>query len=243
MKLYRTIIISLSFILLITVGCEKLTIPTETNNGQVKLAKKGTCITIQDGILKYQQGHYLAGKPLTTGFDIFGYNYQSRMFKGSYANVYLGGDGFPPYDGNDAAYITANPNVVTKWYWQYRTTKLEMKWNDSWLSTTDCDGDGKLDRHYGFSSYLGSGAWLTNHQSDEYVDNGKTCNWNDFVKIVAAPSDASQTGGVWYNSSGVEIGPVIWGEFALIQEIYNDPCAGYKGKLYVSPAGPGFGKY
>lgn len=242
MKHFRAILIPLFTILLI-IGCDKENTPTESKNELSALSKKGGCVTIQDGVLKYQTGHFLAGQTLKTGFDIFGYNYQGKMFKGSYANVYLGADGLPPYDGNDADYIAAYPNVVTKWYWPYRTTKLEMKWNDAWLSNTDCDGDGKLDRHYGFASYIGSGAWITNHMKDVYEVDGKMCNWNDFVKIVAAPSDAYKSAGIWYNSSGVEIGTVIWTEFALIQEIYNDPCAGFHGKLYLSPAGPGFGKY
>ena len=41
------------------------------------LAKAGG-VTIQEGILKYRSGHYLAGQPLTVGFDPFGYNYKRR---------------------------------------------------------------------------------------------------------------------------------------------------------------------
>ena len=62
-----------------------------------------------------------------------------------------------------------------------------MKWNDTWLSNEDCDGDGKLDRYYGYDSYIGSGAWLTNHNSGVY---DVVCEWDYFVKIVAAPADA-----------------------------------------------------
>ena len=40
---------------------------------------------------------------------------------------------------------------------------------------------------------------------------------------------------------GVEIGPMIWNEFAIIQEVYNDPCAGYEGMFYISPDHAGFG--
>jgi hypothetical protein len=214
-----------------------------------------------------------------------------------------------------------------------------MKWNDAWLSNKDCDKNGKLDRHYGFSSYIGSGAWLTNHASgvypseteftwkvnttentihipwnntdyvynvtfaqdgtsltgsltDPYVtpstltapvlngvisgsdvtftfDYGDTspqgvrtyvgtvddsgnvsgtwsdaidqasgtwtitgfatkemlmCSWSDFVKIIAVPSNAVNLGGFWYSADGGQIGPVIWGEFAIIQEVSSDPC-------------------
>jgi len=111
---------------------------------------------------------------------------------------------------------------------------LQMKWNDAWLSNMDCDGDNKLDRHHGFESYIGSGAWLTNHMSG---GKGKD-HWTYFVKIVAAPADATSSEGLWYAADGTEIGPVIWGAFAIIQEVESGA-----GATYVSPAGPGFGKF
>ena len=76
------------------------------------LAKPGV-VTIQSGDLKYSAGHYLAGQPLTVGFDDWGYNYQGHMFKGSYANAYLGGAGFPAYTGDDVAYLAANPAAAS----------------------------------------------------------------------------------------------------------------------------------
>ena len=207
-------------------------------------AKPQTCTTIQDGVLTYSAGHYLEGQPLQIGFDPYGYNYQGHMFKGSYANAYLGGYGFPPYEGDDAAYLAENPDAEDTWVWPYRNDQLEMKWNDAWLSNKDCDGDGKLDRYYGFSSYIGSGAWLTNHQSGEYDDeNGDVCKWNYFVKIVAAPADATLESGTWYAADGTEIGAEIWGAFAIVQDVTNDAGAGMHGAQYVSPAGPGFGQF
>jgi hypothetical protein len=207
----------------------------------------GNCVTIQNGVVMYSAGHYLAGQPLMTGFDPFGYNYQGMKFKGSYANAYLGRDGYPPYDGDDDAYLAANPGAESTWYWPYRDTFLMMKWNDAWLSNEDCDSDGELDRHYGYPGYQGSGAWLTNHMKGSYVVTAKKgmklCKWTYFVKIVAAPDDATLNSGVWYNAGGVEIGAEIWGDFATVQEVSNDPCAGENGVLYHSPAGPGFGKY
>ena len=143
------------------------------------------------------------------------------MFNGGYCDAY-----------RDAA-----------WCQPYKDDNLMMKWNDAWLSNQDCDGDDLLDRHYGFESYIGSGAWLTNHQSGEYEENGETCNWDYFVKIVAAPSDAVLDGGIWYAADGTEIGPSIWGEFAIIQEVENDSCAGIEGAQYISPVGPGLGKW
>ena len=196
--------------------------------------KDDTCTTLQDGILTYAAGHYLEGEPLPMGYDPYGYNYQAHMFNGSYANAYLGRDGFPPYDGDDEAYLAVNPNAESHWTWPYRNTQVMMKWNDAWLSNKDCDGDGVLDRYYGFASYIGSGAWLTNHMSG----GEKKDHWTYFTKIVAAPADAVKVDGVWYAADGTEIGPVIWGSFATIQEVESG-----LGATYVSPAGPGLGTF
>ncbi len=205
--------------------------------------ESNSCTTLQGGDILYSSGHYLAGQPIKTGFDAYGYNYQAHMFSGSYTNSYLGGAGFPPYLGDDEAYLAANPAAEAHWAWPYRSTQLLMKWNDAWLANTDCDNDGKLDRHYGYPTYIGSGAWLTNHQWDSYPLDENEYKWNYFIKIVATPADATTVGGIWYNADGAEIGPVIWGEFATILEIYNDQGTGEHGVFYKSPVGPGFGKY
>jgi len=178
--------------------------------------KKSDCTTIQDGTLLRSDGVVI-----TVGFDEWGYNYQAHLFNGFYCDSY-----------RDAGWCQA-----------YKDVRLMMKWNDAWLSNKDCDGDGLLDRHYGFDSYIGSGAWLTNHQSGTYELEGEVIKWNYFVKIVAAPADASMVDGVWYAADGTEIGAEIWGAFAIIQQIENDPGIGAHGAQYISPAGPGFGKY
>ena len=188
-------------------------------------AKKGGN-SILNGNVFYSAGHYLQGKPIPTGYDSYGYNYQAHMFNGCYANVYLGKDGFPPYTGDDASYLVENPGAASHWAWAYRDIRIVMKWNEAWLSNMDRDGDGLLDRHYGFPSFIGSGAWETNHMP-QY-----------FCKIVAAPSDAYIKNDKWYTADGEEIGAVIWGEFAVTQEIDNE----YDVK-YISPLGPGFGKF
>jgi len=235
------LIIVLLALLPFTVLADK---PIKTDSLGNEIAWENTklgCTKIQDGVLTYSSGHYLDEDLLEVGFDPYGYNYQGHFFKGSYANVYLGGDGFPPYDGDDEAYLAENPTVVTHWAWPYREVRLEMKWNDAWIANTDCDGDGSLDRHYGYPTYIGSGAWETNHQSGEYELNGQICQWNYFVKIVAVPAEAMLTDDIWYNAEGIEIGPDIWGQFAIIQQVENDPCAGIHGLQYSSPDHNGFG--
>lgn len=155
---------------------------------------------------------------IATGYDQWGYNYQANMFNGKYCDSY-----------RDAA-----------WCQPYKDVNLSMKWNDGWLSNKDCDDDGLLDRHFGFPSYIGSGAWLTNHQSGVNDDGTK---WTYFTKIVAAPADANKVGGVWYTADGVEIGSAIWGDFATVQTVLNDPNYGEHGLLEKSPFSPGFGVY
>jgi len=176
------------------------------------IAKGGnTCTTIKDGTLLASNGDLLV-----LGYDEFGYNYQAHMFNGRYCDSdrVIGG--------------------------AFCDVELMMKWNDAWLSNKDCDGDGALDRHYGFDSYIGSGAWVTNHQWG-YNDDGT--KWVYFVKIVAAPADAGNVGGIWFTADGTEIGPAIWGSFAIIQQVYNDKSTGDHGVYYKSPASPGFGFY
>jgi hypothetical protein len=199
------------------------------------------CTTIPEGELVYSVGHYSAGTPLRTGYDFFGYNYQGHMFRGSYFNTYAGGANLGPYAGDDGSYLAEWPQAENHWAWPFRDTKLMMKWNDAWLSNKDCDGDSKLDRYYGFDSYIGSGAWLTNHMWGSYELNGEECGWDYFVKIVAAPVDAYVEGGVWYTVEGEEIGPEIWGAFAIIQQVENDACAGLEGLQYKGFVNAGFG--
>lgn len=165
-----------------------------------KGGKFSGCTTIQDGTLLDSQGD-----PLVLGFNEWGYNYQAHLFNGKYCDAYF-----------DAA-----------WCQPWADVDLMMKWNDAWLSNKDCDGDGKLDRHYGFDSYIGSGAWLTNHQKGTYEQDGKTCNWEYFVKIVAKPRVDTECN-------------EIWGSFCIIESVYNDPCAGAYGIEFLEqPAGFG----
>jgi hypothetical protein len=211
-------------ITIILAGCDSSVAPNTEDSGISSgensdiLGKKGpkAGTTIQSGLLVGSDGN-----TLHVGFDDWGYNYQAMLFNGKYCDAY-----------RDAA-----------WCQPYKDVNLSMKWNDAWLSNIDRDGDGELDRHYGFASYIGSGAWLTNHQSGEYEDDGKTCKWTYFIKIVAAPADAYPDSGNWYTADGVLIGPVTWGSFATIQTVSNDPCTGEHGLLYKGDAPSGFGRY
>jgi len=176
--------------------------------------KKSKCTTIQSGLLQDSSGN-----TITPGYDLWGYNYQALMFNGIYDNY-----------SRPAVPVTSGD-------------KLIMKWNEAWLSNQSCDGDKTLDRHYGYATYKGSGAWLTNHMVGEYELDGQTIHWTYFVKIVAVPLDAVLNAGSWYGADGIEIGPAIWGEFAILQEVYNDPGVDAHGIQYKTPVGPGLGKW
>lgn len=215
--LHFFLLLTFTFTLVIFYSCQNDKSSVTDPTVEQSLTKKGDgCTKIKDGTLLTSDG-----KVITTGYDEWGYNYQAHLFNGYYCDAY-----------RDAA-----------WCQDYKEDKLSMKWNDAWLSNKDCDDDGLLDRHYGHDSYIGSGAWLTNHMSGEYEYNGKICKWTYFVKIVAAPADAYLEDGIWYTADGTEIGPEIWGAFATIQTVENDPCAGIHGAQYISPVGPGFGKF
>ena len=152
------------------------------------------------------------------GYDEFGYNYQAHIFNGRYCD----------YDR-----VIGGP---------YSHVTLVMKWNDAWLSNRDRDGDGKLDRHWGHPSYIGSGAWCTNLQ---YATEEDGTHWVYYVKIVALdhPKDQytystdSYGTHVYYNN--IEVGVLIWGSFVIIQRVYNEQAGPHGIEYLVQPAGFG----
>lgn len=179
--------------------------------------------SIEAGDVFYSAGHYLESNPIPMGFDMYGYNYNEYMFKGSYANIYLGGAGFPPYMGDDEEYLMKYPDAEMHWAWLYRNDRVIMKWNDAWLSNMDRDEDGVLDRHWGLDSYVDSGAWLTNHIKED----GKGPQY--FVKIKAVELEDKLMMGFYYRDD-IELGPAIWGSFYEAQIVEN-------GLRYASPWG------
>ena len=102
--------------------------------------------------------------------------------------------------------------------------KLNMKWSDAWLANVDCDSNGKLDRGLVDGKQTGgiSRGWLTNHYNGSYVDgNGDSQRYTDFIKIV------------WVGPGGD-----LWGQYTVIQEIYNDTGGG---NYRFKDGAPGFG--
>ena len=198
------------------------------------VAKKSECYTIKDGGI-YDVNNNL----ITTGYDEYGYNYQAHIFNGFYWNSQR-----PIIPWTEETLIAAGKS----------TTWLVMKWSDVWLSNKDCDGDGVLDRGLPCNpqqtlpiSSACEGAWVTNHQSGltDEMPNGKIKKWTYFVKIVKVPDDAYKHGDYWYTDSTLEteIGSVIWGAYARVIQISNDPYFGEHGVLYKTETSPGFGYF
>ena len=129
------------------------------------------CNTIQSGAITD-----VAGNPVRTGFDQYGYNYQAHIFNGLYEN--FSRPQTPVTEGN-----------VT----------LQMKWSDTWLSNKDCDFNGKLDRGLGGNGPQGiSQGWLTNHEQGSYEGtDGEMHHYSYFVKIVYMPSGCDAANVIW----------------------------------------------
>lgn len=101
--------------------------------------------------------------------------------------------------------------------------KLVMKWSDAWLANVDCNGDHKLDRGLVDGVVNGTSmGWETNHYVGSYVDSdGNTQNYTDFYKIV------------WVGPGGS-----LWGQYEVLQEVYNDTGSG---NYRFKDGAPGFG--
>jgi len=102
--------------------------------------------------------------------------------------------------------------------------KLIMQWSDDWISNRDCDGDGKLDR--GIAGV--SRGWLTNHVTGDFDSDPLDLNFSEdakytkFVKIVY-----------------VGPGGTLWGQYKILQDIYNGPAG--LGSYRYKIGAPGFG--
>lgn len=187
--------------------------PTISDQGPALAGVKNTCATIRDGTIIASRTNDV----IVLGYDQWGYNYQAHLFNGMLSDYSRGQPDYP----------------------EWSDIKLVMKWNDTWLSNMDCDADNRLDRHFGYPTYRGSGAWLTNHQSG--IVDGKRRTY--FVKIVSVPLDATLVNEIWYNADGGEIGPVIWTHHAIIQEQGYGFETDTEIPRYRSPVGSGLGRY
>jgi hypothetical protein len=150
-----------------------------------------SCTKIKDGILETSDGELI-----TRGYDKWGYNYQKHRFSGFPANANREGD------------------VVTE-----GNVHLKIKWNDAFISNKSCDGDLLLDTHFGFDTYIGSGAWFTNRFSGSYVgDDGRDHKWWQYFKIVAKPNEEY--------SCREHGGSEVMEDFCIVKNKLHDPYGG-----------------
>jgi len=169
---------------------------------------------------KIQSGTITAanGIPVTLGYDPWGYNYQAHIFNGLYDN----------YSRPAVPVATGDVNLM-------------MKWSDDWLANQDCDGDNKLDRGLNAKTGVSGGisvGWLTNHmEGDCQIAGGDSIHVTYSVKIVYDAGAACGAGSA----------ACIWGSYAVIEEVGEDPssgvCLGLRGlnrNSLVRPAGLGF---
>src|SRR5687768_13495606 len=116
------------------------------------------CAKIKDGTILSS-----TGEVLTLGYDKYGYNYQARIFNGT-------------YDSSD--------RKLDGLYWDtaadYADDSLVMKWDQDWLSNLDCNADNKLDRGTAGVSM----GWTTNHVEGDYIADGDSHHYTYSVKIV-----------------------------------------------------------
>ncbi len=165
-----------------------------------------------DGCATIQDGSITdsVGNPLGLGYDQYGYNYQAHLFVGTYDSSDRNLDG--TYWGSTGDFVDDS---------------LIMKWSDAWLANVDCNGDHKLDR--GLVGGIAGGTslgWLTNQNEGDYdsdQDGTQDAHYTYFVKIV------------WTGP-----GSSLWGQYSIVEEVYNDPVGGFHGLQLMSGA-PGFG--
>jgi hypothetical protein len=176
-------------------------------------------MTLADGCVNIQSGLITdtKGNPVQLGYDQFGYNYQAHMFNGLYAN-----------------FSRPNPPATEG------LENLVMKWSDEWLSNLDCNNDHKLDRGLDRKTGISDGTskgWVTNHIEGDYLgDDGELHHYTYFCKIV-------WVGPAPFGAPDPWDGKRIWGVYAIIEEVNNDPYGGFHGivkESLVNPAGFGF---
>ncbi len=155
------------------------------------------------------------GNVLTMGYDQWGYNYQAHMFNGLSSNYTR--PAVPFTEGSET---------------------LVMKWSDNWLANVDCNFDGKLDRGLDAKTGLSTGTsmgWVTNHYEGDYEDAGESYHYTYFAKIVYVGPVIPGVEDSWAATR-------IWGVYAVIEEVNNDPHGGFHGvdkNSLAHPAGLG----
>jgi len=188
-------------------------------------------------LTNHQWGSYLGNWNLT-GDWVLEFDYLGRLYIHDMKvvdNTFTGTGGFP----------SGGPYSIT---W----TVIGTIDGDNIEMTIDYDGSSYYVDVVGTIASDGTmnGTWSNQNQAGTWESTTgtatrETCNWDYFVKIVMVPEDAYKENGMWYtdNTTETEIGSVIWGAYARILQVENDPCANLEGVQYNSPSPTGFGYY
>ena len=173
-------------------------------------------------------------------FDQWGYNRAALVFEGWYVNAYAESHGFTtPYVGIkghpcgkidsyfSSVRVTCDPTTG----WSSNPKKFPYAYNV--LLQVNVNG-AYDDAHRGVAPWTPD-AWLTNHQTGWYIgEDGRIHQWEWFLKIVWIGPGGSRS--PYWRPEGY----AIWGEFEVIQSVYNDPYGGAHGiETLAIPAGLG----
>lgn len=174
-------------------------------------------------------------------FTYSGSDYHHDAFLTDTAGSVTGNGGYPvsgPYDypwSITSGTVIGNQIALTMVYTSGLATGVVMHMTGTIAPDGTMSGD--WDDNYGG---VRNGTWSTSGKAKKVYD---ACPVDDFVKIIAPPTDAYLDAGTWYTADGKKIGPSIWGSFAIIQEIASDPCGEYGVINYMSPFKKGLGNW
>ena len=119
------------------------------------------------------------------------------------------------------------------------------------ILTGTIESGGAMSGTWSDNWYGDTGSWESTSEPTA-INTFETCTVSDFVKIVAVPGGSRHDGavptpygeGMWYESDEVtQIGPAIWGDFAVIQEVSSDPCEEFYTMNYRSQVRSGLGNW
>jgi hypothetical protein len=158
------------------------------------------------------------GDRVSSAPDAYGLNDNANKFDGSYFNNYAGRA--PYYYAPWLPPTNANFDELAAYNATYLAANPGADSHWAWPYRTT-----RVLMKWN-DAWPGPGGWITNHMWDSYQDGDQWYNWESFTKIV-------------YDLDA-EI--PIWGSYGIIQDLYNDPHAGYHGNIPV-PGPNGFGPY
>jgi len=206
-------------------------------------------------LTNHASGTYISTNPSNYHWNLVGNYIISFVLGGTYnhnmtitetGGVLGGSGGYPAGSSSYSYYWTINSVDVTG-------DTIHIIWTydggpDATGIVTDMtgfiDSNGSMSGEW-HDNYLGvyrEGKWSTYTGAAVKVQN--TCTWSDFVKIVAVPSTAvlDDEDINWTMGRSI-IGPAIWGEFAIIQEVSSDPCEEFDLTNYKSGLRSGLGNW